>query len=434
MTAIGDLIHGKIESLAFGGKGILRHEGRVFFIPFAAPDDILTARITKLKSTYGLAEIHTLNKPSRHRAIPRCPYFGICGGCQLQHLNYPIQLGQKRQWVEDALVRIGGFQLEQPLIIVPADPHWHYRRHVHLNLQFIHGQFRAGYISEDNQTLLPIKECPIFVSEESSILQQLQEVVKDIHLPQYSKGRITLVKKEVGFLLHFHFDQTLPLNSDQLFSEALTKNLDWKGILISAPNRHKSYGDTTIQFDIEGLKIKLSARAFMQNHPQQSLNIYHEILSIVLKEEIKYIIDCYSGIGISSQLLGRAGVEVVGIESHPEAVKLAEENCKINTINNVRPMQGKTEDLLESILDEKPCEAILLNPPKTGLDSKVIEVLLRKPFREIIYVSCMPSTLARDLRLLSSQYRINACRAFDMFPQTTHVETLVHLQRNNKGT
>lgn len=420
MLQPNDLITGEIQSLAFGGEGILRHEGFVVFIPFAAPGDLVKCRIRRVKKSYGYGDLVEILRPSLQREKPRCPYFGRCGGCQLQHISYEGQLEQKKVWVEDALLRIGKFTDIPVAPVIPATPHWVYRRHIDLHLQPTERGYIAGYIEVDNRSLIEVKQCVIFVPPENPLLSQVQEVVKQLKPTCPDPAKLTLLKENV---LHFHFKE-LPSNAAEVIEKAQVRYPNWKAVILSSSTKTLTFGKQELACTIDGLTFQFSSTVFMQNHPEQSLNIYRKINE--LAKNAPKILDLYCGIGISSLLLAKQGSSVTGIEYNQKSIDCALRNARTNHISNAQFQKGAVEEVISTLAIP---DFVILNPPREGLDPRVIDRLKIQRPEQIVYVSCMPATLARDLRLLD--YQIALCQPYDMFPQTAHVETLMHLVRNS---
>lgn len=426
------IIKGEVTGMAFGGQGIVRHEGLVVFVPFTAIGDLVSCRITQKKSSFANAELVENHSLSQQRTVPKCPYFGHCGGCQLQHLTYSTQLEYKRQCIEDAFRRIGKMPFVEVPPVVPSEKHWAYRRHVSMTLKPIHDTFEVGYIATDNHTLIPVTQCPIFVDPDEEIINYVRECVLQLkNKISNNEGKVTLFKLEKGqFLLHFQF-KALPMNCSQVLETTLQQHSLISGIVASSPQKILQFGIPTAKLCIDGLSFKFSPHVFVQNHPEQSLNIYRETCRLARQINAKKILDLYCGIGISGILLAKQGASVFGVEANPVAIQLATENAAQNGIENVRFQQGDVQLLLKRLLQQECPDFVVVNPPRTGLDPRVIDTLLANPPKEIVYISCMPSTLARDLRLLCAEdrtYQVASCQGFDMFPQTAHVETLVHLK------
>ncbi len=422
-------IQGTITDIAFGGSGVLRDEGLVIFVPFTAVGDVVSVKITKQKSSFAEGVVDRILVPSPDRGTPRCPYFGICGGCQLQHLNDEAQLSYKLRCVEDALKRIGKLNLDFPLTIAAAPTKWNYRRHIQLNLRPSDQGYRVGYVATDNETLLAIQECQIFTAETDPLFTQLQEAAASLTCVDDQVARVTILKVEQdGYLLDFQFPGKLPDNGKKILKEAQLKYEKWKGILASAKGTTFSFGQTQAELSLDSLQFQFSPRAFIQNHPEQSVALYRQMVQVVQEYQVNKLLDLYCGIGISSLLFSQQGIEVIGVENNGEAIACAQQNALINRQTNATFIQANVEKVLKDLLRQYRPDGVLVNPPRQGLHGQVIQDLLQHPPRELMYVSCMPATLARDLQQLCQKYHIQKCMVFDMFPQTAHVETLAILK------
>jgi 23S rRNA (uracil1939-C5)-methyltransferase len=418
-----DIVTGIVDNLAFGGEGILRKDGLVLFVPFSAPNEKISCQITKLKKNLAEAKIIQVLENSKDRVIPKCRHFGICGGCQLQHLSYSAQLMQKQLWVQDALKRIGKFENVDVMPVIASDNEYYYRRHVSLAIKKLDGKCGAGYAGL-KIPFFQVMECPISLKIDDPFFKDLQDFVSLFEISEDAK--VTVLKDNAKFILHFHF-KTLPLNTDQLTKHLIYKYPSFAGIIFASKKKTLKFGKTTNSTVIDGIKIDYSTNVFMQNNPQQSLNIYRHVVKLVKDSHAKNVLDLYCGIGISSLLVANLGVQVTGIEYNSDSIKMANYNAKINQISHVSFIAGSVEHCLK--VEQIP-EFVIINPPREGLNPQVIELLKNKLPERIIYISCMPSTLARDLSLLGKEnYVIEECQPYDMFPQTTHVETLVYMKK-----
>jgi 23S rRNA (uracil1939-C5)-methyltransferase len=416
-------IQGVVESIAFGGEGVLRHDRHVIFIPFSAPQDHLTIAITEEKKRFARGVIAHIDRKSPLRTTPHCPHFGICGGCQFQHLAYAAQLETKRTFIQDALLRIGKLNLTVPPII-PSPSEWGYRQHIRLQLRPKNDGFEAGYIGNDNHSFVPISQCPIF--HDSSLLP-LQRLVHSLSSEEIERGSVRLIKSDCDTLiLAFDFFPNLPHNHIQCNQPSFP----YSGMLFRSPQETISYGNTTCSLEMLGLQMRFSPYGFVQNHLEQSTKLYSAILDAV-SSSCRQVLDLYCGIGATSLLIAQRGTHVIGIESHAETIKLAQENSEINQIPSVRFLKGKAEIEGVQLLKKLLPDVVLCNPPRTGLDPLLTRAFLEHRPATLLYVSCMPATLARDLRLLveGGGYCIASIQGFDLFPQTTHVETLVVLKQ-----
>lgn len=427
MLTIDQMIEGKIETIAFGGEGIFRYQGFVVFVPFTAVGDHILCRVSEIKRSFAKGIVIELIDASQDRTPPLCPYFGICGGCQLQHLKVEAQLKYKLTAVTDTLERIGHLSLP-PFQLVPTTTPWSYRRHITLHLKPKEQGFEAGYIGQDNHSLVVIQTCPIFNTLDHPILQQLQLLVKKLfHSKQ--EGRLTVLKNHRDqFILFFQFEH-LDDKNFPLLQSALQEFPYLAGIMIQTADKHLSFGDCQCEQKLEGLTFRFSPQTFIQNHPEQSVNIYRQICELAARSFQHHILDLYCGFGMASLLLAQQTDRVTGIEYNPEAIKFAQTNASSNHFKNIDFIQGNVQKVLPYWLKKHQASLVIVNPPRQGLTKEVIKTLLKAQIDSMIYVSCLPSTLARDLNLLCQYYELQEGIVYDMFPQTAHVETLVYLKK-----
>ncbi len=423
-----DIHTGEVTGTAFGGQGIIRHEGLVIFIPFAAIGDTVRFRIVKCKKNFAFGELVDIITPSTQRITAKCPYFGTCGGCQLQHLNYDTQLQYKRQWIEDALKRQAGLHDAIVPNVEPATLQWAYRRRIVLTLKPYNDSYQAGYFSLEGTSLINVQQCPIFTNETDPTIAQVQALVARLKRTDASDGKVTILKdKGAHFLLHFHF-KVMPTNAQQVLNEAMTSFASFSGIVATAPGRSIRVGSFETTLTIGNLTFEFSPQAFIQNHPEQSLNIYTSICKYAAMCAPKKILDLYCGIGISSLMLAQQSAHVIGVEANAEAVRLATENAKNNQITQASFHKANVEAVINNLLKKEAPDLIIVNPPREGLYPQVVDAIIKNPPKHLIYISCMPPTLARDLKMLcQNTYQLDSIKGYDMFPQTAHVETFATL-------
>ncbi len=421
-------VTGHITNLAFGGLGILRHEGMVIFVPFTAVGDKVRCRIVEQKKNYARGELLELIEASLDRVKPVCPYFGKCGGCQLQHISYDSQLKHKQEIVKEALNRIGKLPNVEVKPVIPSALQWSYRRHITFNIRSNGKKLETGYIGIDDHTILPVSCCPIFVDPENPVLIQIQEVIKQFDNEQQNDGRVSIwTVSENQFVMSFQL-KVQPKNGEVVLANAM-KNFGWAGAIMTTPEQTISLGLSSPTCDVEGLTFGFSHDAFLQVNPEQSNNIYRALKEV--GRGTQKILDLYCGIGISSILFAKQGASVIGVEGNPTAIKLAKENAERSHVKNIKFKTADVKKVIVGLLKEQKADFVIVNPPRAGLDRSVVEALLANPPKKLVYISCMPSTLARDLALLCEvRYRVVSCQPYDMFPQTGHVETLVCM--NNK--
>src|SRR5579862_2346332 len=424
------MISGKIESIAFGGNGVLKNEGLVIFVPFTAPQDQVTVEITTKKKNFALGSLLSITVPSPDRVDPVCPYFGTCGGCQFQHLNYSAQLEIKRRFILDALQRIAKLSLSIPPII-PAPRSYNYRCHITLRLKPQTNGFLAGYTSWDHQHFIPIAQCPIFCPSDDPIFSHVQDLLKQLDNKGIEEASLRLFKTDGQYLLVFHFFPKIPANSN-ICDDMLKAHPHFQAILIQSPQEKMTFGTPVCQIESLGLKASFSPQGFVQNFPEQRDAMYRAILAD-MPHDVTKILDLYCGIGITSLLFAQSGKTVIGIESNPESIAMAKQNAERNGITTATFYQNKVEEKAAALLHTFHPESVLCNPPREGIDFALLQALCAEQVPYIQYLSCMPSTLARDLKMFVEKgYTIEKIQGFDMFPQTTHVETLVLLKNKTR--
>lgn len=419
---------GQIESLAFGGEGILRHEGLVIFVPFTAPGDRVRIKVTQRKKNFAEGELVELLTPGQERCAPRCCHFGECGGCQLQHLQAQAQVKQKEKFILDAFARIGKITELKEIPVMPSPVPWGYRRHVRLTLVPEENGYRAGYVRHDLKGVLSIRECPIFLAEGEHFFSKLQAFLGKLTPVSNTSAHLSLVKQSEGrYLLFFQFSQQSPPHLAAQIEKWRAEEPSLTGVVVQTGTALACYGETEGKFEVEGLHLSFSPRAFVQCHPEQSAAIYREVLRIAAHCEKGIALDLYSGIGATALLLAREGWQVTAVEGNAEAVKLALKNADANQINTARFLQADVGKFVKNILKYRP-QLVIINPPRTGLEAKVRSSLLEAKASNLVYISCMPATLARDLAAFrEGGFQIVHALGFDMFPQTSHVETVVWL-------
>lgn len=427
MELKNEIIEGSIEAIAFGGDGIMRHNGKAVFIPFTAIGDLVKARVIVDKKKFAKAHIQQLVKKSPHRVLPLCSHFSHCGGCQLQHLLYEQQLAIKEQFVKDALVHIGQFTHPPVESIVAAEKTVNYRRHIRLHLKSDKNIPRLGFIRHDNLNVEEIVGCALFDDLTGDVLLEIKEL---IHLLMPIDKLIVALYKGISskFILDLQFS-FLPKKLSSLMEKTLSKSSLIQGIIARDDKRMLQSGNGTASFQIEDLLINYNPLVFIQAHPEQSALLYHDLTLLTESIKPQKILDLYCGIGVTSLLLAKRGMQVLAIENNAHALKFAHENAKINELSSVSFECADVDQVIEKWLSSFNPDIVILNPPRTGLGKAVISALLEQKPKHLIYVSCMPATLARDLRILcQGGYNFVHSKPYDLFPQTTHVETLVYLK------
>ncbi|MEO2153971.1 MAG: class I SAM-dependent RNA methyltransferase [Aquificota bacterium] len=425
------LVELKIDKLVAGGKGLARKEGKVYFIKYAAPNEIVQAVITKEKKDFAEGRVEKVIIPSSARVEPQCPHYGVCGGCQLQHLEYQAQLSQKVEIFKEQLQRLGKIKELPPVEVVPSPQTYGYR----IRAQFHVENGKLGFVEDETLRelkkdfqIVDIETCPILHPKINELIPHLKKVSED-----YSQIRE----------IHVTYSPNMQEALIKLVGEKLDKNQLWDiknnylPPYVVGVGSYKRVEKELIRMEFvgrdytfieaKGFRYRVSAESFVQNN----YLLWDKFIELVLPQEKRgYCLDLFCGIGFFTIPFATKAFFVEGSDLNPFAIADAEYNARLNRRPNVSFVRMKPSQHLKKHLD-KELDTVILDPPRAGLDKKDIKVLLDiKPDR-IVYISCNPSTLARDLSQLlkSGDYVYKKAVIIDLFPQTAHIESVNYLEK-----
>lgn len=423
----GKTLEIEILRLASDGSGIGYTDGITTFVPGMLPGEKGRVQLTEQKKFYRRAQIVEIDCLSEERVSPPCSVYSACGGCNLQHIKYQTTLTWKQRWVEDALRRIGGFTNIQVEPVLGMDDPWRYRNKAVLHRD---QKGRFGYYRGKSKDVTIFDDCLLLSQEINHRIKKMQQVIgecceetKTATFRESNRGKGLLVfdgntenTKELDQLIR-HLKGQVEF-SPQSCSIAIPRgNNEFEGSGAQHLNEH-----------LDGLRFKVSPRSFLQVNPVQTAVLYGLVLDwagLTGKDEVW---DLYCGIGTMTLMLARKAKKVLGIEENPYAIADAKDNAADNNITNVRFVEGKVEKKMAA-LSGTP-SLVVCDPPRAGMEPEVLEGLLEISPERIIYVSCNPATLARDLKVLCrNTYRIERVQPVDMFPWTQHAEAIILLQR-----
>lgn len=423
----GEVVDVAVRGIAAGGAGVADlPDGRVVFVHRTAPGDRARVRVSASKRRWARATLVELVAPGSGRRPPPCPHYELCGGCTLEHLEYAEQLRWKGRMVADALVRIGHRVADLPRV-EPSPREFRYRNRVTFTLCRLRGgRVLAGFheletparvVDVTGKCLLP--EEPIARAWAGLRAAWGEEAAR---LPQGATLRLTLraVEKGVVLIVEGGFGSWTP---DLLLHEVPELVAVWhrqagrEAVLMA--------GDPHAQEVWLGEPVRPGARAFLQVNREAAERLHAAVLGAVGDADGRTVVDAYCGVGVYGRALARAGGRVTGIERDPEAVAAARERAP----GEFRVFEGAVEQRLGEAL---PADVVIVNPPRTGLHPQVSAQLAESGVGRLVYVSCDPATLARDLTRLE-EYRVASLRVLDLFPQTAHVETLAVLERTDES-
>lgn len=290
------------------------------------------------------------------------------------------------------------------------------------------GQMVVGYISKDNETLFSVDECPIFIDKQDALFDEVKRFVALFEVYKDLQGHITVLKYDSKFILRVYFLTELPSNASAVLERVASEFPRWHSVIMESPKKLLDNVKGNLSISIARLCIYFSSKVFLQNHPTQSLTLYQDIVEYMsIRAPNKPVLDLYSGVGILSQLLARNGHTVVAVEAMREAVILSKKSAKKNKLSNISFFAMKAE-ACEKIHAE--AKAVIVNPPRIGLSEKARKALVSRAPEILVYISCMPATLGRDLKTFTDcGYKIDQLKVYDMFPQTAHLETVAILSK-----
>ena len=421
---LGQKILGTIEALAFGGLGILRHEGMVLFVPDVIPGEEVLVEVTQLRARFAVGKACTLCRPSSDRCLPTCPYFGQCGGCQLQHIDPSRHPAIKLQWLKEAL---HGFSVDPS--ITPARQVWAWRRKITLHARWEGRAWLCGFIGRDNTSIIPVRWCPLFCTkEERGLLPNIISFLDLIPGPLKASVDLSVCRLPDGAVAVL-LSGTLRLSKRtvQALAQRAAKVPSLRTLSLRFPGLHFDQGPTDFTFSALNATWHFSHEAFIQNHPAQGELLWADVIAAVEKGGPRQrILDLYSGIGVTAISLALSHM-VTAEELSSAAASAARASARARGIS-VRIETSSVEDFLASNPGGEDCW--IVNPPRQGLSKKVLSLMIDRGPRRIIYVSCSPPTLSRDLRpLVRAGWTLSSVHGYDLFPQTTNLETIAVLER-----
>lgn len=409
-----------IHDLTVRGEGVGRlPDGRAVFVPWTIPGDSATVDVVQAKPRFARARGRAVTTPSPDRRPARCPLFTKCGGCQLQQMRYRAQVEWKGKRIGDALRRIGGLEVEDPPV-EPSPSEWRYRNRMSFTLVRLGEGFRAGLHAAGGGGVVHIRyECLLPEEGILEVWMGLQHALGDDGglLPPGEELRLTLRKAGEGVALVIEGGGSWDRGDELL--EAVPG-------LVSVAHRPDGGGLRHLAGAREvadrwfGEEVPVASTAFLQVNRELGEALHLAVLKELGNPAGQRIVDAYCGVGAYGRRLARHGATVTGIELDPDAVAAARRDAP----PGLQILEGRVEDHLPGAF---PADRLILNPPRGGLHEAIPTLLRERPVPRIVYVSCDPATLARDLERLGPGYGVRTLRGFDLFPQTTHVETLVVL-------
>lgn len=438
----------KIKRMGINGEGIGFFKKTLVFVPGALKGEDIFCQITAVKRNFAEARLLEVNKASKFRVEPACDIYEACGGCQIMHLRYDKQLDFKADLLRQALKKYQPAGFEEydirPTLGMP-EPRY-YRGKLQFQTRSFKGKVQAGLYAEGSHRLVAIKECLVQDQTTQAIINQVADLLTKHHIPIYDERKIQGVRtvmvrraRETGQV------QLIFVTSRQVNLTGLIKELvaAFPAIVTVALNHHKSksseiYGEKTeiiwgqesIRESVLGYEFDLSPRAFYQLNPEQTEVLYGEAVKALELDGSEHLIDAYCGVGTIGFAFAGKVQSVRGMDIIPEAIEDAKKNAARLGFENTYYEAGKAEEIIPKWYAQGyRADALVVDPPRTGLDDRLLETILKYQPAKMVYVSCNVSTLARDLVKLAKVYKVDYIQSVDMFPHTARTEAVVKLQR-----
>ncbi|WP_243291614.1 23S rRNA (uracil(1939)-C(5))-methyltransferase RlmD [Bacillus sp. FJAT-47783] len=443
-----------IKRLGINGEGVGYFKKQVVFVPGALPGEEVVVEATKVHPKFAEGKIHRFRKKSPYRVKPPCEYYGECGGCQLQHLDYHQQLIEKRDIVIQAMERHTKLNIESLDIrdTIGMEEPWNYRNKSQFQLRESKGKVIAGLYGLESHRLVPIQSCMVQHPLTDKVTRIVKQVLTDFNIPIYEERKRTGVVRtivvragvETGQVQVVLITAKNELPRKQIVAEEIVKRAPEVKSIMQNVNGQKTslifgdetfhiYGEEAIQETLGDLSFELSARAFFQLNPTQTVKLYDEVKKAAQLTGKEKIVDAYCGVGTIGLWLAKEAKEIRGMDVIKESIQNANENAKKHGIKNAKYVTGKAEKWMPKWAKEgwRP-DVVVVDPPRTGCDEQFLKTIKKVKPKRFVYVSCNPSTLAKDIQYLADQYRVEYIQPVDMFPHTAHVECIVLMSRVEK--
>ena len=456
MLKNGDITRINIDSLAYGGEGVGKIDGLTVFVPDSVSGDELEIELISVKKSFAKGKIVKIINPSTHRIKPFCALFNVCGGCQWQHISYDEQIRAKKKIVEDNIKKIA--HLDVPVNdVLPGDYNAEFRCKVQYPVQQtkVSRRFLAGYYKKASHELVNIKYCPIQPDIINKITQFVREKAIELSLTAYNE------KHRKGLIRHlvYRYSQTqkkliviVVINAEKITPEVVELcraiRLEFPEVAGTLINFNKTNtnlilgrktelitGKDFVEETLAGRKFKISANSFFQVNPSAAVKMFDTVYDIIKNKGGKpSILDVYSGVGSFSIWIKSLASAITAIEENPHAVKDALENIKLNSDiegANIETIEGNADEILQKFIESNiKFDVTILDPPRKGCSEEALNSVVSLTDKYIIYVSCNPSTLARDMKFLFEKGFIpEFIQPVDMFCHTYHIESIAVLTK-----
>ena len=432
----------KIVKMGINGEGIAYIDHRPVFVEGAFPGETAEIEITFETERYAKARTVSIKEASPDRRKPTCPYTDTCGACALAAMEHDAQCRFKKQLLEEALYKYGNVSRDLIRDVHSNHIEYGYRTQCKMPVQMSHGKLTTGLYTAGTNHFHPFDDCIIQDPQLEKARNAVLRVLNAAHVQAYDQETKSGIRYLVLRTLHGKTQCTLITGRDRI-TEPVIKgimkidgmaslfqsiNTDRKGVDIFGRNIKKLAGEDTIDVKLNDITLSLSPRSFFQLNTEEAIDLYE--MAIAKIDPCDTLVEAYCGVGAMSLLAKDKAKHIIGIESIPEAVENAAANALRNDIHNVSFLCADAAEGLRDVLCKGKVDTLLVDPPRTGMSDMMLDVILSSDIRKIVYVSCNPATLARNLKTLKRDYQVVTVIPFDLFPNTPHIEAIAVLQRN----
>lgn len=432
----------EIKKIGINGEGIGYIDRMPVFIPGALIGEEVDIRVTDKQKRYATAEVNRVVKQSKSRIKPKCYIQHACGACPLMIARYPSQMEYKFELLKQSLIKYA--QINPKLIqrVLPSEEVFGYRNQFKLPCATEEGELLSGLYMPNSNFFIDVEKCWVHETGLEQIRQDVMKVLNRYSLEAYDYHNKSGVRTVIARGFDGKYQVTIVTGNDTLSAETIEDLMKIRGVYslwqsihtikktpdIFGPKMVFLAGERYLPLELDGLHLQISPRSFFQLNSKQAVQLYRTIASMV-NDNNELIVEAYSGIGAISLYLKDKAKEIIGIEYIKDAVTNANMNAKANGCDHVSFLCDDAANKLTYISKKRSIDVLVVDPPRSGLDDEMLECILKSKIKSIVYVSCNPATLGKNLAVLNARYRVEKIVPIDMFPHTPHVESVVKLVR-----
>lgn len=423
------------------GSGVVRIDGMVFFVPGLLEGEEAEIGITAIKRHFGYGRIVRLIEKSAHRTEPLCKVYRLCGGCQIMHMDREEQSRFKEEKLKQCFRANADMEIE-PLPIITAEPYTNYRNKVQIPVQVNHGKVEMGFYQKHTNHIIPFDECHAESELSNSIVSDLRNWFEELGCAEVMRHVLIKHAHRTGQVMVVFIVKKWPCNNDQeLIRRLMTKypmirslsaliNKRTDNVILDGKDVYLA-GEPYIEEDLLGKTFRISARSFFQINPFTTPLLYQTAIDYCGLSGKETVVDLYCGTGTIGMIASDKAKKVYGIEIVPDAIKDAKKNAERNNVTNIEFLTADANQGAQRILKSKlKVDVVIVDPPRKGCTRDTLDAIIRISPKKLVYVSCDPATLARDVKILEENgYHMEKIQPVDMFPGTVHVETVVLLSK-----